>query len=272
MKHLIRLIFISILTVALSGCMGGLGGGRPSPQQENALGAQQEQQILSKVRTIRSGRAYQALGRVVSRIAAVTGRQDFQWRYHLVDNPKVANAFVLPGGKVFVFSGLFRYIGNEDELAVVVGHEVTHALRSHGVIGAQRAQKAGLIGALLNIGMAVAKVNPNTAQTVNRVYQTGVTLGYLRPFSRKQEYEADSVGLMLMAKAGYDPRAALSFWQKFSRVAGRVPEYLATHPSPGHRIANIKALMPKALALYNQSPYRKRYAKRRVPTRRWRRR
>ncbi len=257
MKKLLTSALIGLSMLAFSGC-ANIPAAKVSPQQENSIGAQQERQVLSKVRTIHSGRLYRAVVNVGSRIARVSGRRDFRWRYHLVDNPKVANAFVLPGGKVFVYSGLFRYAANEDELAVVVAHEVAHALRSHGIKGAQRQQKAGLIGALLQVGMGVAGVNQNTAQTVTQVYRQGATLGYLRPHSREQELEADSIGLMLMAKAGYDPRAALSFWNKFGRSGQRIPEYLSTHPNPGHRIANLKRLMPKALAIYQRSPYRRR--------------
>lgn len=257
MKKLLTSTLIGLSMLAFSGCVN-VPAAKVSPQQENSIGAQQERQVLSKVRTIHSGRLYRAVVNVGSRIARVSGRRDFRWRYHLVDNPKVANAFVLPGGKVFVYSGLFRYAANEDELAVVVAHEVAHALKSHGIKGAQRQQKAGLIGALLQVGMGVAGVNQNTAQTVTQVYRQGATLGYLRPHSREQELEADSIGLMLMAKAGYDPRAALSFWNKFGRSGQRIPEYLSTHPNPGHRIANLKRLMPKALAIYQRSPYRRR--------------
>lgn len=254
MKGVVRFFSIALFSFFLIGCVGGT----PTPQQESALGEQQERQILSQVRTIRHGPAYRTLGSVVSRIAQVSNRKDFRWRYHLVANDKVANAFVLPGGKVFVFTGLLPYAANEDELAVVVAHEVAHAMHSHGVKIAQKSQKAGLVGLLLNVGMAAAKVDPNTAKTVNQVYQTGASLGYIKPFSRKQELEADTIGLMLMAQAGYDPRAALSFWQKFSRVGGRIPEYLNTHPDPARRIANIKTNLPKALAIYKKNRYKKR--------------
>jgi len=256
MKKLLKSTLFGLSILVLSGCTNAPLG-KISPQQENSIGAQQERQILSKVRTVHSGKLYRAVVDVGSRIARVSGRRDFRWRYHLVNNPKVANAFVLPGGKVFVFSGIFRYAANEDELAAVIGHEVAHALRSHGIVGAQRKQTAGLVGALLQVGMGAAGIDPNTAKTVNNIYKYGATYGYLRPHSREHELEADSIGLMLMAKAGYDPRAALSFWYKFGRSGQRIPEYISTHPDPGHRIANLKRLMPKALAIYRNSPYRR---------------
>jgi len=255
MNKFLKLSITLTSAMILSGCMSG----KMSPQQESTLGAQQEQQMLSKVKLIHSGQYYNAVRNVGSRIASVSGRPDFQWRYHLVNNSKTANAFVLPGGKVFVYSGLFKYASNEAELAAVIGHEVAHALRSHGVKSAARQQKAGLVGALLQVGMGVAGINKQTAQTVNKVYGQSATLGYIRPYSRQNETAADSIGLMLMAEAGYDPRAALSFWNKFGKQGGRqVPEYMSTHPAPASRIANIKALMPHAMALYKKSRYRRR--------------
>ena len=252
MNQFFKFSLTLVTAVALSGCMNE----KISPQQESALGAQQERQVLSKVRLIRGGKYYNAVRSVGSRIASVSGRPDFQWKYHLVDNPKQANAFVLPGGKVFVYSGLFKYASNNAELAAVLGHEVAHALKSHGVKGAARQQKAGLVGALLQVGMGVAGVNSQTVKQVKQIYGQGATLGYIRPYSRQNETEADSMGLMLMAKAGYNPRAALSFWEKFGRQGQRIPEYLSTHPAPSSRIENIKSLMPEAMAIYNKSRHR----------------
>ena len=240
-------------TLLLSGCMSG----KVSPLQENALGAQQERKVLSKMKTVHSGPLYNTVLKVGSHIASVSGRQDFQWRYHLIDNAKQANAFVLPGGKVFVYTGLFKYAANEAELAAVIGHEVAHALRSHGVKGAARKQRAGLVGALLQIGMGVAGVNKQTAKSINQAYGQGATMGYIRPYSRQNETAADSIGLMLMAEAGYDPRAALSFWKKFGKQGRQIPEYQSTHPAPATRIRNIQSLMPEAMALYKKSKYRR---------------
>ena len=253
MNYLSKLSLPLMATLLLSGCIGG----KVSPQQENALGTQQEKQVLAKMKTIRSGTRYNAVRKVGSRIASVSVRQDFQWKYHLIDNPKQANAFVLPGGKVFVYTGLFKYAANEAELAAVIGHEVAHALHSHGVKGAARKQSAGHVGALLQVGMGIAGVDQQLAKSINQVYGQGASIGYIKPYSRDNESEADSIGLMLMAKAGYDPRAALNFWNKFGKQGQRVPEYLSTHPAPSTRIANIKKLMPDAMALYNKSKYRK---------------
>ncbi|RUM69386.1 MAG: M48 family peptidase [Sulfurovum sp.] len=249
-----KVLLTIISTFLLSSC---INQGQMSAQQENALGAQQERALLSKVQTIQHGTYYNAVRRVGSRIARVANRPNFQWSYHLIKNDKQANAFVLPGGKIFVYTGLFKYAANEAQLAAVVGHEVAHALKSHGVKGAQRKQNAGLVGVLLQVGMGVAGVDPALAKQVNQVYGQGATLGYIRPYSRQNESEADSIGLMLMAKAGYDPREALRFWEKFARQGQYIPEYLSTHPAPETRIENLRRLMPQAVAIYNQYKGRK---------------
>ncbi|MCF6244229.1 MAG: M48 family metallopeptidase [Sulfurovum sp.] len=253
MKQTFKLLIFTLSTLFLTACMSG----KMSPQQESNIGAQQERQILSKARLIKSGSMYTAVRKVGMRIASVTGRQDFKWRYHLVDNAKQANAFVLPGGKVFVYTGLFKFAANEAELAAVIGHEVAHALRSHGIKNATRKQRAGILGALLHVGMGVAGIDKSTAQQINKAYGQGATLGYIRPYSRQNEMAADSIGVMIMAEAGYDPRAALRFWDKFAKQGQHIPEYLSTHPAAKNRIANIKSLLPQAMALYQKSKYRK---------------
>jgi predicted Zn-dependent protease len=233
-----------------------------SPQQESALGEQQSRQILRQVKISKNPSYNRRVRNVGRRIAQVANRPDFNWQYYVIESKK-ANAFVLPGGKVFVYSGLFKYARTDAELAAVIGHEVAHALRSHGIQGAQRKQEASLVGALLQVGLGIAGVDPSIAQTVNTAYGYGATYGYIHPYSRKKETEADSIGLMLMAKAGYDPRAAITFWRKFAKEGNRPPEFLSTHPDPGNRIANLQRLMPQALSLYQKSLSGRHYARRR---------
>ena len=253
MSNIIKTSLVLLSSLILSGCLSG----KMSPQQENALGAQQERKVLSQMKTIRSGKYYHKVKRVGQHIAQVSGRSDFHWTYHLIDNAKQANAFVLPGGKIFVYTGLFKYAANDAELAAVLGHEVSHALKSHGVKGASRKQKAGLLGIAIQVGMGVAGIDKQTAKQVTQIYGQGATLGYIRPYSRENETEADSLGLMLMARAGYDPHAALSFWNKFSQKGQRIPEYLSTHPAPESRIENIRNLLPKAMAIYHKNNYKR---------------
>jgi predicted Zn-dependent protease len=246
MKHLMRFLSLMTLVFFLVGC----NQSKLTVQQENALGEQEAREVLSEVKLSRSASLNSKVKRVGKRIAKVSERPEFQWKYYVVDNPTTFNAFVLPGGKIFVYSGLFKYAKTDAELATVIAHEVAHALKSHGVIGSQRAKAAQTLGGLLDIGMAVAGVDSSVASLANTAYNYGATLGYLRPHSREHELEADSIGLMLMAKAGYNPNAAISFWKKFGKASSGTPEYLSTHPAPGNRIANLQKLMPKALKLY----------------------
>lgn len=254
MNKILKVLLVSMSAFLLSACITNQ---KVSTDQENSIGRQQERQVLSKVRTIRHGKQYRSVKRVGKRIAQASQRPNFQWRYHLVDDAAQANAFVLPGGKIFVYSGLFKYASNEAELAAVIGHEVAHALKSHGIDGAQRKQNANLGGTLLQIGLGVAGIDPELARVAQQVYTQGASLGYIKPHSRENETQADEIGLMLMAKAGYNPRAALSFWSKFGRSGQTVPEYLSTHPAPATRIANLRRLMPQAIKVYNQSRYRR---------------
>jgi len=253
-RQLIGTFFVSWL---LTAC-----GSHISPQQENALGEQQAREVLQQAKLSKNPTYNQRVRRVGSRIAHVANRPDFHWKYYVIDS-KQANAFVLPGGKIFVYSGLFKYAKTDAELAAVIGHEVAHALRSHGIEGAERKQNAALLGAILQIGLGVAGVDPNVASTVNQAYGYGATYGYIHPYSREKEMEADSLGLMLMAQAGYDPRAAITFWQKFAKAGSHMPEFFSTHPDPGNRIANLKRLLPQAMAIYERSRSHKYYAKRR---------
>jgi predicted Zn-dependent protease len=229
----------------------GCNQSKLTAQQENALGEQQAREVLSEVKLSKSASLNNKVKRVGKRVAKASGRPEFKWRYYVVDNPN-ANAFVLPGGKIFVYSGLFKYIATDAELAAVVAHEVAHALKSHGVIGSQRAKGAEVVGSLLQIGLAVAGVDRTVASVANTAYDYGATLGYLRPHSREHEFEADSIGLMLMAKAGYHPNAAVTFWEKFGKTSSKTPEYLSTHPSSENRIANLKKLMPEAMGIYKK--------------------
>lgn len=119
-----------------------------------------------------------------------------------------------------------------------------------------------MVGILLQIGLGAAGVDPNITQTVNTAYSYGATYAYVQPYSREKELEADSIGLMLMAQAGYDPRAAITFWKKFGAQGQRIPEFLSTHPDPGHRIANLQRLMPQALSLYRKSKRKYHYTRR----------
>ncbi len=171
----------------------------------------------------------------------------YQWEYHLVDSKEV-NAWCMPGGKIVVYSGILPVTKDEAGLAVVLGHEVSHALANHG---AQRMSAAELqqLGAVA-VGAAAGGQSAETQQIIQQAYGVGSNVAGMLPFSRAQESEADEIGLTLMAIAGYNPDQALVFWQRMAAQSGgsAPPEILSTHPSDATRIAKIKSLIPKAKA------------------------
>ncbi len=176
----------------------------------------------------------------------------FQWEFNLIQDDKTVNAWVLPGGKAAVYTGILKYTRNETGLAVVLGHEVGHALADHGNERMSQGLLAQLGGAALTI--ALSKESPDMQPLFMTAFGAGVSVGVLLPFSRLQESEADRIGLSLMAMAGYDPRQAIPFWQRMSTDKGkRPPEFLSTHPAPATRIANIEKYLPEALAYYSKA-------------------
>lgn len=201
--------------------------------------------------------------RVGSRIAnAITtyytkqGKSDllagYKWEFNLVDNKDV-NAWCMPGGKVVVYTGLLPVAQNEAALAVVLGHEIAHAVAGHGNERMSQGMLAQGLGAIGNIATSGnARVN----SIFNNTFGLGAQVGVLLPNSRKQEYEADRFGLSFAAMAGYNPREAVPFWKRMSQSGGqKPPEFLATHPSDDNRIAKIESYMSEALKVYN--PVRK---------------
>ncbi len=219
-----------------------------SPQQEMQMGYQSAREILSKERVSRDPRLNAIVKKVGMKIARAAAQPGYKWQFFVIDKD-VPNAFCLPGGKVFVYSGLFRAVENEDQLATVIGHEVAHAIARHG------AERMSMIQ-LGRMGKQIAAQAIGGGKytgLINQAYGAGETFGLVLPFSRKFEYEADEIGLYLMTKAGYDPRQALKFWQNMTRLARnsrKPPEFLSTHPSDRHRIERLKRLIPKALKYY----------------------
>lgn len=214
-----------------------------SEAQAAQLGAQAFQQIIAEKEVVQ-GTAQSRMVEQVGRDIAAVVNQPYQWEFALLQDPS-PNAFALPGGKIGVHTGLFQVVQNADQLAVVVAHEVAHVTARHSA--ERMTQQMAIHAGLLGIGAATS---PAAADLVAQA----ATLGVILPFSRTQEREADEIGLIYMAMAGYDPRAAIEVWQNFERLsADRPPEFLSTHPSPPNRIERLEALMPRALELYQQS-------------------
>lgn len=224
-----------------------------SQSDELALGQRTAADVLKKEQRDTTSEKSQAVVRVGKRIAAVAGHDDFKWEFNTILKDDTPNAFCLPGGKVFVYTGIFPYIQNDAELAAVMGHEIGHAIARHG---AERVSTALAVQTGTTIGMIALSgrdMSPLTSAAVGAALGAGVNVGIILPFSRTQEYEADRVGLILMAKAGYDPHSALDFWKAFAKQPGnKPPEFLSTHPASENRIAVIKELISEAMPYYKK--------------------
>jgi len=241
-----------ILGAALAACQSAPVTGRSQlillPESQDAgMGLQAYQQIKQQEKVSRDPELNRRVEEIGRRIAAVSGQPDWDWQFTVFENDE-PNAFALPGGKVGVYAGLFRVAKNDAQLATVLAHEVGHAIARHG---AER-MSHGVLAQLGGVAVGAA-VGPAYADLAAQA----ATFVIILPYSRTQESEADEIGLMLMAEAGYDPREAVKLWQNFEALGGeRPPEFLSTHPAEGTRIQRLQALMPKALEVYERSPAR----------------
>ena len=226
-----------------------------SESQEAALGMQSYQQVLSQAQTVDSGSELEMVKRVAARLAGATGKagQDFAWQVSLIRDGKV-NAFCLPGGKIVVYTGIIPVAQNEAALATVLGHEMAHATSRHG---SQRVLQQNLAQtAMTGVAASLSDMDYDKQRLVMGALGAGTQFGVLMPFSRKHESEADEIGLIYMARAGYDPQESIRFWQRMENTGGaQPPEFLSTHPSHGTRIQQLESWMPKALEEYNRAPH-----------------
>jgi len=217
--------------------------------QEIELGAAADQEVLESEPLSENVKITQTVERVGQRIAAVADRPEYEWEFHVIAEP-AQNAFALPGGKVAVYEGILAVCQSEADLAVVMSHEIAHALARHG--GERMSQQAvvGGVGSVIN-AMAEKETDAVTVEKVMQGYGVASQLGYVLPFSRKHESEADAIGLILMAKAGYDPSVAPEFWERFAVMSStQPPEWLSTHPADARRAAELRALLPEAMKYY----------------------
>ncbi len=172
----------------------------------------------------------------------------YNWEFNLVDNKQV-NAWCMPGGKVVVYSGLLPVTQNEAALAIVLGHEITHAVAHHGQ---ERISQALVAQGVDVVGNVFTSGNSNANNIFNSIFAPSAQVGVLLPNSRKQEYEADHYGLIFAAMAGYNPREAIPFWERMSKMnsGSSTPEILSDHPLDSKRIQKIQSYMPEALKYY----------------------
>lgn len=224
------------------------------PPQEIALGLKSYREILNKSKLSQNKEIVDMVNRVGRKIARVASRdyptaKDYEWEFNVIEDEKTPNAFALPGGKVAIYTGILEYTQDEEGLAAVIGHEIGHSLARHGAERMSQYLLAQLGAVALNV--AIKDQSPETVRAMNIGYGVGTTVGVLLPFSRVEESEADHIGLILMAKAGYDPRKAVLFWERMAKAGGKKPPaFLSTHPTDQKRIAQIKQLMPEALTFY----------------------
>lgn len=260
---MLRKIAILCGLLFVAGCVKAPGTARDqviflSEEKEIALGISAFRDVLRQARLSNNPEINELVNRVGRRIAAAADKPEYRWEFAVIQDDSMVNAFALPGGKVAIFTGILKHAKNEDGLATVMAHEVAHALQRHG---AERMSR-GILDQIAQIGIlagaASGAVNPQLAMGAMSAYGVGVTL----PHNRRQESEADFVGLKLMAKAGYDPREAVGFWERMSgcprqmigkfcfRSNAAVPEFLSTHPSDVTRIRQIQAWIPDAMKHY----------------------
>jgi metalloendopeptidase OMA1, mitochondrial len=238
------------LTLLVSACASAPYTGRrqlliSSEGSETRMGYQAFEQIKHQAKVSHDPEANDLVARVGRRIADAAQRPDYRWEF-LVFEGKEANAFCLPGGKVGIFTGILKYTRDEAGMATVISHEVAHALARHA--GERLSQSMLAQAGGLGLGVALGGMGGIAGPAIMQGYSLGTQLGLLLPYSRTQEYEADRVGIILMAKAGYDPAQALEFWRRMmtSEKGSKLPQFMSSHPNDANRLQELQAFLPEA--------------------------
>jgi len=230
-----------------------------SEGQEEALGLESYQEVLSTSRVITEGPEVEVVQRVMRRLIAGTGDagRTMEWQVSVVDDPQ-ANAFCLPGGKMVVYTGILPVARTEAGLATVLGHEMAHATSRHGSQRLLQSQVANTLLMGAQASLALGDMDPQQKMAVMAAVGAGAKYGVILPFSRQHETESDEIGLYYMARAGYDPREAIAFWERMSETGGgrQAPEFASTHPSHGTRIERLQQHMAKAEKEYARASQR----------------
>jgi len=261
-SHGVLLMVAGLGLMVISGCETNPYTGRSqllmtSVSEEMKMGAQAYSQVKAdpKLRQSQDPREIDSVKRVAVRIIEAAKRskyaemaQQFQWEVTVIKDDKTANAFALPGGKMAVYTGIFPMARTEAGLAAVMGHEVVHALARHG---AERMSQGQLTNAALKAAGAAGD-GGIMSQAAMAALGVGAQVGVLLPFSRKHESEADYIGILLAADAGYDPRESVALWERMGQMSGSgaPSEFMSTHPSHETRIEQLKKWMPEAMAIY----------------------
>ena len=223
-----------------------------------SLSQQQYTQVLGESKLSSNDQQLAQIRKVGERIAGAVDEyyeekglpNNFQWEYNLIEDD-VVNAWCMPGGKIAFYTGILKYTQDELGIATVMGHEVAHAIAKHG----NERMSQGLLANAGTTALSVALQNKpaQTQQLFMTAFGLGTQFGVLLPYGRLHESEADRIGLVLMAKAGYDPHAAIGFWQRMAQSKENAqPEFLSTHPSDQRRINDITKHLPEALGHYKK--------------------
>lgn len=263
MNRVILILFVVGFTTMLSCHRNPITGRKQlslvSEKDVQAMALTQYQQFITTNKVVpASDTAGEMVKRVGSRIADAIGRyykeqgltgalEGYNWEFNLVQSKEV-NAWCMPGGKVVVYTGLLPITQNETALAIVLGHEITHAVAGHG---RERMSHQLLAQGIQVAGDVALGSNPGTVDIFNAAYAPTAQVAVLLPYSRRHEYEADHYGLIFAAMAGYDPREAIPFWQRMAALGGEKPPILLSdHPADADRIKKLQELMPEALTYY----------------------
>jgi len=248
---------MGLVLALFAGCVTNPETGRKqlmliSAGEEMQLGINSFTAMKKEVPISKDAEANEMVRRVGQRIKSVVDLPGAQWEF-VVFESKDANAFCLPGGKIGIYTGILPIVKDDAGLAAVMGHEVAHATLHHGAERMSRGLASQIIGQ--GLGAAVNAADPRWTQTFGQLYGVGSTVAVELPHSRSQESEADHRGLIYMARAGYDPEAAVKFWERFSAHikqsgGGGTPTFLRTHPDDGTRIKQLKQWMPEAKQEY----------------------
>jgi metalloendopeptidase OMA1, mitochondrial len=218
-----------------------------SEAQETALGVQAYREVLQKEPVTHDPDLTEPVQRITRRLEAAANRPDLRWEVSVIKEDKTVNAFALPGGKIGVYTGIFPIAQTEAGLAIIMGHELGHVVARHGAERISQQMGAQILGSALAVGFQASPY----ANAIMAAYGLTAQVGVLLPYSRLQESEADRIGLVLAAKAGYDAQAAIGVWQRMAKLSGRrPPPFLSTHPTPQSRIEDIKKFLPQAMAQF----------------------
>ncbi len=259
MRRLLLLSLALPLLLLPVGCKTNKTTGRKqahifSESYMNDLGAQAYVEMTgpqAQVKVVTDPKYTGPLLEVGAAIAQAANEPGYKWEFKLIDDPKTVNAWCLPGGKIAFYTAIYPILDDTNGMAVVMGHEVMHAILEHG----NERMSQNVIATAALTGTAVALGDNAHKEEILAVLGAGAAVGVLLPYSRTHESEADKHGLYLAAKAGYDPEAAIAVWERMAKMSEgkRPPEFLSTHPDPLNRIANMKKWMPKAKEYYAAS-------------------